>query len=79
MSDNLVRLMAFSDGAEPKPQGSRRPGSPFTAMTSTAMMLFLVGVYLVTAGVSAYELNWWRALYWVCASGLTVAVMMGTK
>jgi hypothetical protein len=48
-------------------------------MTSTALMIGLIGVYLVTAGVSAYELNWPRVLYWVCASGLTVAVIWGTK
>ena len=48
-------------------------------MTSTAMMIGLIGVYLLTAGVSAYELNWPRTLYWVSAAGITSAVIWGTR
>ena len=48
-------------------------------MTSTAMMIGLIGFYLLTAGVSAYELNWPRVLYWVSAAGITSAVILGTK
>jgi hypothetical protein len=37
--------------------------------------------WLVAAvpGVSAYELNWPRAMYWVGASIITSAVLWGTK
>jgi hypothetical protein len=48
-------------------------------MTSTGLMVCLVGVYLVTAGVSAYELNWPRCAYWVGAAIITSAVLAGTK
>lgn len=48
-------------------------------MTSTIMMIGLVAFYLLTAGVSAYEANWPRVLYWTSASGITVAVLWGTR
>ena len=48
-------------------------------MTSTGMMLFLVGFYVLTAGVSGVEGNWPRVLYWLSAAGITTAVLWGTK
>lgn len=48
-------------------------------MTSTAMMMGLVAFYLLTAGVSGWEGNWPRTLYWVGASIITTAVLLGTK
>lgn len=48
-------------------------------MTSTNLMLFLIAVYVLTAGVSAYEGNWPRVLYWVSAATLTISVLWGTK
>lgn len=48
-------------------------------MTSTHLMLVLVGVYVVVAFVSAYERNWPRVLYWISAATLTIAVLWGTK
>lgn len=50
-----------------------------SGVTSTNMMIGLVGFYILTAGVSAYELNWPRALYWISAAGITTAVLWGTK
>ena len=48
-------------------------------MLSTAMMIGLVGFYLVVAGVSVVEGNWPRVLYWVSAAGITIAVLWGTR
>ena len=44
-------------------------------MMSSALMVVLVGVYLVVAAVSAWEHNWPRVLYWVSASLLTGSVL----
>ena len=48
-------------------------------MTSTGMMLFLVGFYLLTAGVSGIEGNGPRCGYWIGAAIITVSVLCGTK
>ena len=48
-------------------------------MTSTTMMIGLIGIYLLTAAVSAYESNLPRVLYWISAAGITTAVLWGTK
>lgn len=48
-------------------------------MTSTHLMLGLIGVYVLTAMVSASEKNWPRVLYWISAAGITLAVQWGTK
>lgn len=45
-------------------------------MNSTTMMMGLVCFYVLTAGVSAYELNWPRVLYWISAAGITTAVLI---
>ena len=48
-------------------------------MLSTNMMIGLVGFYILTAGVSAYELNWSRCFYWIGAAIITSAVLQGTR
>lgn len=48
-------------------------------MTSTNMMLGLIGFYLLTSIVSGVEGNWPRVLYWLSAAGITTAVIWGTK
>lgn len=48
-------------------------------MTSTNMMIALVGFYALTAAVSATEANWPRVLYWISAAGITTAVLWGTR
>lgn len=44
-------------------------------MTSTMMMIGLVAFYVLTAGVSGWENNWPRVLYWLSAAGITTAVL----
>lgn len=51
-------------------------GSP---MTSTGMMIFLIGFYVLTSIVSCAEGNWPRVLYWISAAGITTAVLWGTR
>lgn len=48
-------------------------------MTSTGLMKLLVAEYVVIAVVCLVEGNWPRLLYWVCAAGLTVAILWGTR
>jgi len=48
-------------------------------MTSTGMMIFLIGFYLLTSIVSGAEGNWPRCMYWISAAGITLAVLWGTK
>ena len=48
-------------------------------MASTRMMVFLICCYALTAGLSGYEGNWPRVLYWISAAGITVAVLWGTR
>ena len=48
-------------------------------MTSTNMMIGLVAFYVLTAAVSLAEGNGPRTLYWICAAGITTAVIWGTK
>ena len=48
-------------------------------MISTTLMWSLIVVYLVIAGVSAFEGNQPRTLYWVAASLLTGAILWGTE
>lgn len=48
-------------------------------MTSTGMMIFLIGFYVLTSIVSCAEGNWPRVLYWISAAGITTAVLWGTR
>ena len=48
-------------------------------MISGWMMRCLIVVYALLAGVSLLEGFKYRALYWVCAMGLTVSVLKGMK
>lgn len=48
-------------------------------MTSTGMMVFLIGFYLLVACVSGYEGNWPRCFYWIGAAIITTSVLVGTK
>ena len=49
-------------------------------MMSTGWMLALIVQYLGIAAVSCCERQWPRALYFLCAAGITVAVLcMGRK
>lgn len=48
-------------------------------MMSSYMMMGLVVFYVLVAGVSGVEGNWPRALYWLSAAGITVAVLWGTR
>jgi hypothetical protein len=48
-------------------------------MTSTMMMIGLVAFYVLTAGVSGWENNWPRVLYWLSAAGITVAVLWAQR
>lgn len=48
-------------------------------MTSTRLMQGLVIAYALIALSAAWELNWWRVLYWCSAAGITIAVIGGTK
>ncbi len=45
-------------------------------MTSTNLMLGLVGFYVLVSIVSGFEGNWPRVLYWLSAAGITTAVLM---
>ena len=44
-------------------------------MTSTNTMIFLMAIYAVIAAQSAYERNWYRALYFVAAILISIAVL----
>lgn len=44
-------------------------------MTSTLLMTLLLVVYVVIAGVSLFEGNYPRAVYWVSAASLTASVL----
>ena len=44
-------------------------------MLSSYLMLGLIVAYLVIAGVSAWEGNMARTLYWISASTLTISVL----
>ena len=44
-----------------------------------AGMKVLIGVYIVLALVFLWEKQWPFALYWICAGGLTTAVLWGMK
>lgn len=46
---------------------------------SDTMMQGLVVFYLLVAGISAYEGNWPRCMYWIGASIITASVLWGTK
>lgn len=48
-------------------------------MTSSGMMIFLIGFYVLTSLVSGVEGNWPRVLYWLSAAGITTAVLWGAK
>lgn len=48
-------------------------------MASTMLMQGLVVAYWIVAAVSAGEGNWARCLYWMCAAGITIAVLWGSK
>ena len=48
-------------------------------MLSIRMMIALCVVYAVIAVASACERNWWRALYYVGAIVISVAVMGMTE
>ena len=47
-------------------------------MMSTWLMVFLLVQYLIIAAVSAWERYWPRALYFLSAAGITVAVLWMT-
>ena len=44
-------------------------------MTSTTLMLAMIAAYLVIVGTAAWERDWARVLYYVCAAGISVAVL----
>ena len=46
---------------------------------STWMMRSLLVFYAGIAIASLCERNYPRALYWVCAAGITISVLMGMK
>lgn len=50
-------------------------------MVSTSVMLLLIVEYLVIAGASLCECprNWWRAVYFIGAALITVAVLGMTR
>lgn len=48
-------------------------------MTSSYMMMGLIAFYLLVACVSSIEGNWPRVLYWLSASGITTAVLWGSR
>ena len=68
---------ALADGGV-RSRAAARPARE-VVVTSTALMIGLVGIYVLTAGVSGYEGNWPRVLYWVSAAGITSAVVWGMK
>jgi len=44
-------------------------------MISSGMMIALCVAYLVIATTAAWERNWPRVLYFVCAAGISLAVL----
>ena len=42
-------------------------------------MAVLIGVYILLAGVFAYERHWPFVLYWTSAAGISTAVLWGMK
>ena len=44
-------------------------------MNSTRIMFVLIGFYAVIAVFAAHERNWWRALYYLSAILISIAVM----
>lgn len=44
-------------------------------VSSTGLMMGLVGIYVLTAAVSLYEGNWARCFYWIGASIITGSVI----
>jgi len=44
-------------------------------MMSTTGMLLMVASYVAIAICAAYERNWWRALYYVGAIVISIAVL----
>jgi hypothetical protein len=48
-------------------------------MTSTVLYYTLVAFYLVLFVAELYNQDWYRALYWISATSITIAVLnMGT-
>lgn len=49
-------------------------------MMSTTLMLGLMVAYALIAGAAAWERNWYRALYFIAAILISIAVLgMGQK
>lgn len=48
-------------------------------MTSTNMMIGLIGFYVLTSIVSGVEGNWPRCSYWIGAAIITSSVLWGMK
>jgi len=48
-------------------------------MMSTTGMLLLIAAYAIIVLCSAYERNWWRAVYYVGAIVISVAVLGMTQ
>ena len=42
-------------------------------------MAVLIGVYILLAGIFAYEGRWPMCLYWLSASGISTAVLWGMR
>jgi hypothetical protein len=40
------------------------------------LILILIGFYILIALVCGYEGNYWKALYWISASTISVSVLM---
>ena len=48
-------------------------------MMSTGGMLVMIAAYVAIAVAAAYEGNWWRALYYVGAIVISIAVLGMTR